>query len=151
MALDLVFAAANTIVVPAWAFLILAPTHPWAARLAHSAFAFLLLAALYTGGLAVAIATDAMAEGASFFTLDGVMALFDSRLVALNGWVHYLAFDLFVGAWIARDALRRGIGAAIRVPALLGTFILGPLGLGVYLIARRFCGADWSLVETGGL
>ena len=40
--------------------------------------------------------------------LDGVVALFGVRQAIFVGWVHYLVFDLFVGAWIARDAGRLG-------------------------------------------
>lgn len=52
---------------------------------------------------------------ASFMTLEGVMTFFTSPHVALAGWVHYLAFDLFIGAREVRDVLRRGIKPAVRI------------------------------------
>ena len=53
------------------------------------------------------------------------------------GWAHYLAFDLWVGAWIAEDAGDRGVAPhLLLVPILLLTFLAGPLGLLVYLLVR---------------
>lgn len=148
-AMDWVFIAANAVVFPAWLLLILQPRNPWTATLVHAAFVPLTLGALYITGMMIAIATGAMAEGAGFQTLDAVMALFDSRLVALNGWIHYLAFDLFVGAWIARDAMRIGANYIITALCLLATFLLGPLGLTIYLAYRWAGGHGVSLFETG--
>lgn len=146
--MDWVFIAANAVVFPAWLLLILQPRNPWTARLVHAAFVPLILGALYITGMMIAILTDAMAEGAGFLTLDQVMALFDSRLVALNGWIHYLAFDLFVGAWIARDAMRIGATYILTALCLLLTFMLGPLGLTLYLAYRWAGGHGGSLFET---
>jgi hypothetical protein len=50
----------------------------------------------------------------------------------LAGWVHYLAFDLFVGAVMALRMDRAGVGRLVQAPILLSTFMLGPLG---FLIA----------------
>lgn len=146
--MDWVFIAANAVVFPAWLLLILQPRNPWTATLVHAAFAPLILGALYITGLMIAILTDAMADGAGFLTLDAVMALFDSRLVALNGWIHYLAFDLFVGAWIARDAMRIGATYIVTALCLVATFLLGPLGLTIYLAYRWAGGHGTSLFEA---
>jgi len=147
--LDVIFIVVNAIVFPAWMLLVFAPRSAVTQRAVHAAFIPLVLGAIYTSGLIIGIATDAMADGASFLSIAGVMALFDTRLIALNGWIHYLAFDLFVGAWIARDAVRRGITRALLIPSLLFTFIFGPLGLVIYLGARKASGkAGWSLAET---
>lgn len=146
--MDWIFIAANAIVFPAWLLLILQPRNPWTATLVHAAFAPLILGALYMTGLMIAIATDAMADGAGFLTLNAVMALFDSRLVALNGWIHYLAFDLFVGAWIARDAMRISATYIVTALCLILTFLLGPLGLTLYLVYRWASGHGVSLIES---
>jgi hypothetical protein len=52
------------------------------------------------------------------------------------GWVHYLAFDLFVGTWETRDAVARGISRWIVAPCLLLTFLFGPIGWLAYHVAR---------------
>jgi hypothetical protein len=75
-----------------------------------------------------------------FTTLSGVMALFDTQGGATIGWIHYLAFDLLVGIWIARNADRHGISRILQVPALFLTLMFGPMGLLVYLVMRAFLG-----------
>jgi Domain of unknown function (DUF4281) len=75
-----------------------------------------------------------------FTTLSGVMALFDTHGGATIGWIHYLAFDLLVGIWIARNADRHGISRILQVPALFLTLMFGPMGLLVYLVMRAFLG-----------
>jgi hypothetical protein len=64
------------------------------------------------------------------------MLLFATPLPAFVGWVHYLVFDLFVGAWEARDAQRHGVPHAVLVPCLALTLMLGPAGLLLYLGLR---------------
>ena len=56
------------------------------------------------------------------------MGLFDSPGVALAGWVHYLAFDLLVGAWIVRTARSEGVAHLLVLPCLALTFLFGPAG-----------------------
>jgi hypothetical protein len=80
----------------------------------------------------IAYAFDS-AEG-SFSTLGGVRSLFQSDWLLVAGWVHYLAFDLFVGSWIARKTLQRGLPRLILVPILPLTFMFGPAGLVAFAI-----------------
>jgi hypothetical protein len=56
--------------------------------------------------------------------------------VLLAGWIHYLAFDLFVGSWEVRDAQRVGIHHLFVVPCLVLTVLFGPIGLLLYLLLR---------------
>jgi hypothetical protein len=77
------------------------------------------------------------------------MRVFDTPAGLLTGWTHYLVFDLFVGAWIGRDAIARGVSHFIRVPGQLGSFILGPIGLLVYLLGRWATGKGGFLLDAG--
>jgi ABA DEFICIENT 4-like len=72
----------------------------------------------------------------NFQTLAGVGALFDNRWLLLAGWVHYLAFDLFIGAWQVRDARVYGISHLLVIPCLILTFLFGPVGLLLYFLIR---------------
>ena len=81
-----------------------------------------------------------MAARLDFTTLAGVQALFDSQGGATIGWIHYLAFDLFVGIWAARNADRRGIKRIVQVPLLFFILMAGPLGLTLYLVLRQLVG-----------
>jgi hypothetical protein len=75
-------------------------------------------------------------EGGGFGSIAEVRQLFSSDAVLLAGWIHYLAFDLFVGCWIAREADRAAISRIIQAPLLAATFLFGPLGLLLFHIIR---------------
>jgi hypothetical protein len=77
-------------------------------------------------------------EGMEFRTLYGVMVGFSAPHVVVAGWIHYLIFDLFVGAWEARDAQRRGVPHLLVVPCLVATLFVGPIGLLLYVLVRFF-------------
>lgn len=124
------FALVNAAVLPAWVLLLAFPRWPWTRRLVPAAFVVPLgLVYLWL------LATNAGMEG-GFGSLDGVAALFRNPWVLLGGWIHYLAFDLFVGAWEARDAQRLSLPHLAVIPCLLLTFMLGPVGLLLYWIVR---------------
>ncbi len=78
-------------------------------------------------------------------TLVGVAGLLGSEVGATIGWVHFLAFDLFVGRWIYLDSREKNISVWLMAPILFFTLMLGPLGLLSYLLLReiyqRFTGA----------
>jgi hypothetical protein len=71
-----------------------------------------------------------------FGSLNGVMELFTDKTAVTAGWVHYLAFDLLTGIWIKKNAQKYNIHHLILIPCLLLTFMLGPIGLLLYLLAR---------------
>ena len=132
---DFVFSVANWIVMAGWAALLLAPLRREAlvlvARIASAAVCAIYLLLLARG----LIAGPGLPEGAGFGTLDGVVALLSRREAMLAGWVHFLAFDLFVGSWMAEDAPRAGVPHWLLVPLLALTLMAGPVGLLLYLLA----------------
>lgn len=79
------------------------------------------------------------AEG-NFGTLGGVRSLFQSDWLLVAGWVHYLAFDLFVGSWIARRTLERGLSRLLLIPILPLTFMFGPAGLVAFALVAALAG-----------
>lgn len=124
------FPLANYSVMPAWLLLAVVPRWRWSAR----------WALLTAGGLSVVYTTLVVVfwgqgEG-SMGSLSGVQKLLAHEWITLYAWVHYLAFDLLVGAWEVRDAERLGIHPIWRVPALALTFLMGPAGLLLYLGLR---------------
>ncbi len=143
MSPETLFALCNSGVLPAWLLLAVAPGWIWTQRIVHAIWIPLLLAIAY--GLAIGQGWAGGPEGGSFLTLHGVMVLFTDPWAVCGGWIHYLVFDLFVGAWQVRDALRRGIPHLAVLPCLALTFLLGPLGLALYLLVR------WARTRATGL
>jgi hypothetical protein len=76
------------------------------------------------------------AEGGGFGSIAEVRALFANDSALTAGWLHYLAFDLFVGTWIAREGPASGVPALLLIPCLALTFLFGPSGLLLFLILR---------------
>jgi hypothetical protein len=133
------FSMVNLLALIAWVSLILLPR--WPALL--SAVLYLgigLLCLIYATGLIGVVSgliPNPEGGGADFFTIEGVRAIFGSDAGVTIGWTHYLAFDLFVGLWIARDGDAKGISRLVQAPVLLATFMAGPLGLLVWLALRE--------------
>lgn len=137
-----VFSIVNTSVLPGWLLLVVAPRWAWTRRLVPVVMA-IPLAVVYV----ILLAGNFGGEG-GFGSLDGVAALFRNPWVLLGGWIHYLAFDLFVGAWEVRDAQRLGLPHAAVIPCLLLTFMLGPAGLLLYWVLRSALRRRWTLEEA---
>jgi hypothetical protein len=84
--------------------------------------------ALFGGAyVAIVVAVFPRAEG-SFSTLAGVTQLFANPWLLFAGWLHYLAFDLLIGTWEARDSVERGVPRWQLVPCLFLTLMFGPAG-----------------------
>lgn len=129
--LDAVFSICSTLALIGWLLLVAAPRH----RLAHLAASVILPAALSTVYLLL-IALYFPGAAGGFGSLTDVALLFSNPALLLAGWVHYLAFDLFIGAWEVRDSARSRVPHLLVVPCLLLTFLLGPIGLLGYLTLR---------------
>ena len=76
------------------------------------------------------------------YSIAGLRPFFMSDGGIVLGWTHYLAFDLFVGLWVARDADRRRVSRLIQLPLLLATLMAGPIGLFAWLALRRLWPRD---------
>jgi hypothetical protein len=139
MSPESLFQIANSVALASWIGLLSSPFLPRAARVVSGAVV-LAMSVLYAG-LILAFWTSA--EG-GFGSLPEVAALFETPELLLAGWVHYLAFDLFVGSWIVRRAAEERIAFALVVPTLVLTFLFGPVGLLAFLAirsGRRMVGA----------
>lgn len=145
MSLDTLFLICNYGVMPFWLLLAVAPGWAWTGRLVHSILVPVVLGGVYLMGFLTAPPAPA---GASFGTLEGVMLFFSQPHGVLVGWVHYLVFDLFVGAWMVRDARRRGLHHGLVLPCLALTLMLGPIGLLLYAAIRGIRDRVTTLAET---
>ncbi len=115
-----------------WLTLALSPIAP---RIADMVAALVIPVLLSIGYTALILVHWSDAPG-GFDSLAAVMALFTDPGVALAGWVHYLAFDLFVGAWITRTARAEGINHLLVLPCLVLTFLFGPAGFLAFTALR---------------
>ncbi|MEX0737751.1 MAG: ABA4-like family protein [Pseudohongiella sp.] len=142
----IIYEVCTIMVMPAWLLLVFAPYWKWTDRLVHAIWIPGLLCIAY--GFAMVL-RPASPEGAGFGSLEGVTLLLGTPYGALISWIHFLVFDLFVGAWIARDSLRLRINHLLVVPSLALAFVFGPLGLLLYFATRAVTTKNVRLHEYG--
>jgi Domain of unknown function (DUF4281) len=134
---DLIFRICNIAALASWVLLIAAPRWKLLPQIIRWGV-LTLMAVLYSVLIAVYFFR---VEGGGFSSLAAVQALFTSREVALAGWVHYLAFDLFVGLWIAEKSDDLGIARIVQAPVFVTTFMFGPLGFLMFQAVLAFSSA----------
>ncbi len=132
MSPDMIFSALNMLTLVGWVALLASPFIPRIADRVAGLAVPGLLAIAYTG---LILAFWSSAKG-GYDSLDNVAALFQTRELLLAGWIHYLAFDLFVGSWIVRTARQAAVPFWMVVPCLVLTFLFGPIGLLLFLVLR---------------
>jgi hypothetical protein len=146
---ETIFTLINVSVLPAWLLMAVLPRSGVTRAVVHSGLYPILLGVFYAIALTLAIGFGYGAEGGNFNSAAGVSQLFSHPHGILIGWSHYLVFDLFVGAWEARDAQRRGVPHLALVPCLFFTLMVGPVGLLMYVIVRMALRkGGWSLTEA---
>lgn len=136
MTVEQVFAICNTTALISWIALIAGPrwrvvtgTIQWGAVGALSLLYAVLVSVFFF-----------RVEGGGYSSLEQVQTLLADRHIALAGWIHYLAFDLFVGLWIAARADALQISRLIQAPILAATFMFGPFGFLLFQAVRLAMG-----------
>jgi hypothetical protein len=132
MTVDQIFPIANGCALLGWILLALLPQRRWVTEIVTGKAIPALFAAAY---VAIVIVEFPRAEG-SFASIAGVARLFANPWLLFGGWVHYLAFDLLIGTWEARDSVDRRVPRWVLVPCLFLTFMFGPMGWLVYVLVR---------------
>ena len=120
-----VFGAAGPLAILGWLALLLSLIAPAVRRPAQTAARLLIPAVLGVGYVVLLAQGWGGAPGAGFGSIEQVRALFSVDAALAAGWLHYLAFDLFVGLWIAERADARGLNRFIQAPLLFATFMFG--------------------------
>ena len=116
-----------------WLILIFLPRR-WPLLIAVPRYTTPFGLSLFYAGLAMGYFSSV--EDGGYGSLDQVAALLGKREMLLAGWIDYLAFDLFIGGWIAVEADRVGINRVIQAPLLIATFMFGSMVLAILLTIR---------------
>jgi hypothetical protein len=129
------FEITNTVALLAWIALVLAPGRRVISHLLCGIVVPAALAASYAAVIGWKLTQNGPPPG-DVMTIAGLRAVFADDWVFAAAWTHYLCFDMVVGAWIARDAVRLGIPWPLRTGGLVLTFLAGPIGFLIHLVAR---------------
>jgi hypothetical protein len=133
----------NSLALPGWIILIFLPRR-WDALLKFPEMVVPLVLGFVYGG--VMLAFFGRVEG-GFGSFAEIKTLFQSDYMLAAGWIHFLAFDLFVGVWIAKRSDEIGLSRLLQAPILALTFLFGPGGLALF-IALRWAMSATSRLET---
>ena len=134
--MDTIFQLSNLLVMPFWLLMIFLPHWQWTKRIIGSIWIVVPIALLY----AALVVPDIPALFGDLMSpaLARIAALLGTPEGATIGWVHFLAFDLFVGRWAYLDSRARNVTAWLASPALFFVLMFGPFGLLLYLLVRAF-------------
>ena len=130
---SLMFQICNMLVLPQWLLMIVAPNWHVTGWIVKSRLVTIILGFVYIYYIAGLFTAGSFKN---FSSLEGVQSLLGNSELAVAGWVHYLAFDLFVGGWIWQNAKIRHVPHYCVIPSLILTFLMGPVGLLFYLGIR---------------
>ena len=144
--MDRLFSIGNLLILPFWALMIAFPHWNWTRRIMGSPLVAVPPVIIYAavvlpraGEILAAVASPALPE---------VSRLLGTPAGTTAAWMHFLAFDLFVGRWAYLDSRERGISAWIMAPVLFLTLMLGPLGFVLYLAVRALATRSASRPAT---
>ena len=129
---ELLFTIANTTILIAWLPLLLAPKWSFTKQMLAFPYVPFILSFFY---LFFLLNDGGLAE-ADFSSLAGILELYRNATpeAAAAGWMHYLAFDYWVGCWMLSDAQKKAVPHLLIVVPLLCTFMLGPVGIMLYVL-----------------
>ena len=128
---ELIFSLAGILAMAGWVSLLLSPLMPiWSERIAGWTIPVILSAGYVTMTFAFPPPTG------GFGSFAEVTELFAHADALIAGWIHYLAFDLLVGAWICRQGRRDDMAFWLVAPCLPVTFLFGPAGYLMFQIVR---------------
>jgi hypothetical protein len=136
--MEQIFQLSSLLVMPFWALMIFLPHWGWSKRIVRSPLIVLPASLLY-----VALFLPQSLELLPMLSDPGlaqIAAALGEPTGATIAWVHFLAFDLFLGRWVYLDARERGMSAWLSSPILYFVLMAGPLGYALYLGARVLTG-----------
>ena len=138
--IEMIYMWLNIGVIPFWFILIFFPTSRICNFFVSSIFPLIVLSTLYSY-----LFYDFFISGYNFLdnfklylSLDNLIELFVDTSFLIIFWTHFLAINLFCGAWIVKDSQKFFISKTLIFLPLIITYFIGPLGVFIYWLIRIF-------------
>ena len=136
--IEVLFWFSSLYILPFWVMMWFAPYHERTAALMKNEWIYLApLAVAYTIAVLPNIIDIFILLGSDMPSPAIVVDMFSERDVILIGWLHYLAFDLFVGRWTWKRLVATEQPIYVSFPVLLFSMMVAPLGALLGLIVTR--------------
>jgi len=158
--LEMIYQFANIGVIPLWLLIIFAPNSKITNGLINNLFIPFILALTYgylvyeqmnpSGTFTSILKQDShplLDNFKLYLGLNYLMSLMDNTLFVLIFWIHFLTLSLFLGTWIAQDAIKLNIHKYIVIFPLTLTYFTGPVGLFLYLFLRLLIAQRFKLFD----
>ena len=147
--IEVIYLWLNIGVIPFWMCLIIFPSSSISRYFIKSIFPFLILSGVYSYLLYTIFKLDYdfLGNFNLYLSFDNLLFLFSSKYFLIMFWCHFLAINLFCGAWITYDSLKQGIPKFLTLFPLLITYFIGHLGIFLYWLIRIFFAKRISLYD----
>jgi len=138
--IEMIYMWLNIGVIPFWLMLIIFPQTKVCGLFITSIFPSFMLAIVYLYLLYIFFNTGYAFENNFILYLGfyDLAELFESNEFLILFWTHFLAINLFCGAWIVKDSQRFYMSKFLIFFPLIITYFVGPLGLFIYWVIRIF-------------
>ncbi|MCB1169057.1 MAG: DUF4281 domain-containing protein [Leptospiraceae bacterium] len=140
MIAEQIFSAANALAMAGWLLLVLyfviGERFALLQRIVEGYWIPLFLSLCYAVVMGLLVSGILPGAEGGFSSIQGVRSLFESDFALLGGWIHYLAFDLFVGSVVGQAARREGISILWMLPVWFLTFMFGPVGYALWRLVK---------------
>ena len=127
-------------ILPFWLMLILIPNSKVTQIFVNSVILPLILAVAYSYTIYQTILLDEPIY--EFFklylSLDNLYTMLATESFLLVFWLHFLALNLFLGSWVARDGVKYNMSRGLVFIPLILIYFSGPIGLVLYWLIRVF-------------
>ena len=136
-------------VLPFWFILIFFPQSKVCGLFATSIFPFLILGLVYIYLLYYFFNTgyNFLENFNLYLGIYDLANLFENEGFLILNWTHFLAINLFCGAWIVKDSQKYLMSKYFNFIPLIITYFIGPLGIIIYWIIRIFFAKKISLFD----
>ena len=131
---------ANYGIIPFWLMLIFIPNYRITQIFVNSIIIPLLLACAYTYLVyqTLLLEISLLEFFKLYLNMDELYTVFATESFLLIFWLHFLALNIFVGGWLAQDAIRHTIPRGVTILPLILVYFSGPVGLVFYWFIRIF-------------
>jgi Domain of unknown function (DUF4281) len=140
-----IFFYSHFLVLPFWLLMIVAPNWSWTRRIITSPLIALPAALLYL--VLVIPQLLPVLQAILTFSVEAVGPLLGTPAVATLAWVHFLAIDLLTGRWVYLDSRERGVNDWLMGVVIFWVFMLGPVGVLLYLAVRAYASQRQSTLH----
>ena len=136
-------------VLPFWFILIFFPKSRICKIFTTSIFPIIIFSLIYSY-LIYTIFTDDydfLKNFSLYMSFANLLNLFENSYFLILFWIHFLALNLFCGAWMVNDYQKFNMPKALIFFPLLITYFVGPLGIFFYWIFKIFYAKKISLYD----